>query len=271
MAFITGSVIGAGASLIGGMMGSNAAKKAAEMQAQSAREQLALQRQMYGETVTRNQPWLNTGGGANNRLATMLGTGGNAGDADYGSMTRNFSMADYLNNQDPGYQFGLDTGMNAINAQNAATGGLHSGAALKAAQRYGVDYGSTKYNDAYNRWSSNRSNVYNMLSGQSAAGQASANNTAAAGNAYATGGGAAMGNIGAANASGYMGSSNAYSNAIGNAMNNYNNMSMMNRMFPGQGSPTPASAPSVGSYPSNMGYTQPDYGFSSFRLPSVNV
>ena len=249
MAFITGAAIGAGANLIGGIMGSNSAKKAAEAQAAAAREQLALQRRMYEETTARNQPWLNTGMGANNRLATMLGTGGNAGDADYGSLTRNFSMADYLNNQDPGYQFGLDTGMNAINAQNAATGGLHSGAALKAAQRYGVDYGSTKYNDAYNRWSSNRSNVYNMLSGQSAAGQASANNTAAAGNAFATGGGAAMGNLGAANASGYMGSSNAYSNAIGNAMNNYNNMSMMNRMFPGQGSTQPM--PSAGGTASN--------------------
>ena len=267
MAFITGAAIGAGANLIGGIMGSNSAKKAAEAQAQSAREQLALQRQMYGETVTRNQPWLNTGMGANNRLATMLGTGGNAGDADYGSLTRNFSMADYLNNQDPGYQFGLDTGMNALNAQNAATGGSQSGAAMKAAQRYGVDYGSTKYNEAFNRYTNNRSNIYNMLSGQSAAGQASANNTAAAGNAFATGGSAALGGIGAANASGYMGSANAYSSAIGNAMNNYNNLSMMNRMFPDQGKP----APSVGSYPSNMGYTQPDYGFSSFRLPSVNV
>ena len=239
MAFITGAAIGAGANLIGGIMGSNSAKKAAEAQAAAAREQLALQRRMYEETTARNQPWLNTGMGANNRLATILGTGGNAGDADYGSLTRNFSMADYLNNQDPGYQFGLDTGMNALNAQNAATGGLHSGAALKAAQRYGVDYGTTKYTDAYNRWRSNRGDIYSMLSGQSAAGQASANNTAAAGNAFATGGGAALGNIGSANASGYMGSSNAYSNAIGNAMNNYNNMSMINRMFPGQGKADP--------------------------------
>lgn len=246
MAFITGAAIGAGANLIGGIMGSNSAKKAAEAQAAAAREQLALQRRMYEETTARNQPWLNTGMGANNRLATMLGTGGNAGDADYGSLTRNFSMADYLNNQDPGYQFGLDTGMNALNAQNAATGGSQSGAAMKAAQRYGVDYGSTKYNEAFNRYTNNRSNIYNMLSGQSAAGQASANNTAAAGNAYATGGGAAMGNIGAANASGYMGSSNAYSNAIGNAMNNYNNLNMMNRLFPGQGSPTPASGYNFG-------------------------
>lgn len=238
MAFITGA-IGAGASLIGGIMGSNSAKKAADAQAQSAREALALQRQMYNETVTRNQPWLNTGMGANNKLATMLGTGGNAGDAGYGSMSNSFSMDDYLSNQDPGYQFGMTQGQNALNAQNAATGGAQSGAAMKAAARYGQDYAGTKYNEAFNRYQNNRSNVYNMLSGQSNVGQNAANTTGAAGNAYATGGGAAMGNIGAANASGYMGSSNAYSNAIGNAMNNYNNMSMMNRMFPGQGSPAP--------------------------------
>lgn len=232
MAFITGAAIGAGANLIGGVMGSNAAKKAAEAQAAAAREQLALQRRMYEETTARNQPFYQSGVGANNRLTTLLGTGGNAGDADYGSLTRNFSMADYLNNQDPGYQFSLDAGMNALNASNAATGGLQSGAALKAAQRYGVDYGSTKYNEAFNRYQNNRSNIYNMLSGQGNVGLSAANNTSAAGNAYASGGGAAMGNIGAANASGYMGSSNAYSNAIGNAMNNYNNMRMMDRIFP---------------------------------------
>ena len=219
-----------GGNIVGGMIGANSAKKAAEMQAAAAREQLALQRRMYEETTARNQPWLNTGMGANNRLATLLGTGGNAGDADYGSLTRNFSMDDYLSNKDPGYQFGLDTGMNALNAQNAATGGSQSGAAMKAAQRYGVDYGSTKYNEAYNRYTNNRSNIYNMLSGQSSAGQASANNTAAAGSAYATGGGAALGNIGSANASGYMGAGNAYTGAIGGAINAYQNNQLMNRL-----------------------------------------
>ena len=97
-----------------------------------------------------------------------------------------------------------------------------------------------------------------MLSGQSAAGQASANNTAAAGNAYATGGGAALGNIGAANASGYMGSANSYSNAIGNATNNYNNMSMMNRMFPGQGSTQPQQ-PMAPSYDSQNTVFNPNF------------
>jgi len=243
MAFITGSLISGGASLLGGIMGSRSAKKAAEMQAQSAREQLALQKSMYDETSARNRPFYDSGIGANNRLATLLGTGGNVGDAEYGSMTNNFSMDDYLNNQDPSYNFMLTEGQKALNAQNAATGGAQSGAAMKAAARYGQDYAGTKYNEAFNRYQNNRSNLYNMLSGQSAAGQASANNTATAGQNYATGGGAAIGNIGSANASGYMGSSNAYSSAISNAMNNYNNMAMMNRLFPQKDMPNNSPAP----------------------------
>jgi hypothetical protein len=239
----------AGGSILGGLMGSSSAKKAAEAQAAAAREALALQKRMYEETTARNQPFYASGVGANNRLATLLGTSGNAGDADYGSMSRNFSMDDYLNNQDPGYQFQLTQGMNALNAQNAATGGSQSGASMKAATRYGVDYGSTKYKEAFDRFRSNRGDIYSMLSGQGNVGLNAANNTATAGNNYATGGGAAIGNIGAANASGYMGSSNAYSNAISNAMNNYNNLSMMNRLFPGQGSTQPM--PSAGGTASN--------------------
>jgi hypothetical protein len=230
-------------------MGSKAAKNAAEAQAAAAREALALQRRMYEETTARNQPFYASGVGANNRLATLLGTGGNAGDADYGSMSRNFSMDDYLNNQDPGYQFQLTQGMNALNAQNAATGGSQSGAAIKAATRYGTDYAGTKYKEAFDRFRSNRGDIYSMLSGQGNVGLNAANNTSTAGRDYASGGGAAIGNLGSANASSYMGSSNAYSNAIGNAMNNYNNLSMMNRLFPGQGSTQPM--PSAGGTASN--------------------
>jgi hypothetical protein len=219
-----------GGNIVGGMIGANSAKKAAEMQAAAAREQLALQRRMYDETVARNQPFYQSGVGANNRLTTLLGTGGNAGDADYGSMTRNFSMDDYLNNQDPGYQFGMTQGQNALNASTAASGGLQSGAAMKAAQRYGQDYAGTKYNEAFNRFRSNRGDIYNMLSGQSGAGLSAANNTSSAGNAYASGGGAALGNIGSANASGYMGAGNAYTGAIGGAINAYQNNQLMNRL-----------------------------------------
>ena len=219
-----------GGNIVGGAIGANSAKKAAEMQAEAAARQLALQKQMYDETVARNQPWLKSGGAANDKLSNLLGTGDNINAPGYGTMTGNFSMDDYLSNKDPGYEFGMNAGMNALNAQNAATGGAQSGAALKAASRYSQDYAGTKYQSAFDRWRSNRGDVYNMLSGQSAVGQNSANNTASAGNAYATGGGAAIGAGGAANASGYMGAGNAYNNAIGGAINGYNNNQLMSSL-----------------------------------------
>jgi hypothetical protein len=54
-------------------------------------------------------------------------------------------------NDDPGYQFRLEQGMKALNAQSAAKGGLMSGGALKAAQRYGQGLASQEYGAAYNR------------------------------------------------------------------------------------------------------------------------
>lgn len=40
----------------------------------------------------------------------------------------------------PGYQFGLDQGNKSVQTSAAARGGLYSGAAMKALQRYGNDY-----------------------------------------------------------------------------------------------------------------------------------
>lgn len=53
--------------------------------------------------------------------------------------------------RDPGYQFGLQQGQQALDRKIAAMGGRVSGAALKAAARYGTDYASTGYNAAYQR------------------------------------------------------------------------------------------------------------------------
>lgn len=68
----------------------------------------------------------------------------------------------------PGYQFGLDQGIRGVNAGAAARGGLLTGGAVKAADKFATDYASTKYNDlvqqalaAYNANTSNDLNVYN--------------------------------------------------------------------------------------------------------------
>lgn len=62
------------------------------------------------------------------------------------------SFADQLAN-DPGYQFRLKQGQNALESSAAARGSLNSGATMKALQRYGQDFGSNEYQNAYGRMS----------------------------------------------------------------------------------------------------------------------
>lgn len=105
--------------------------------AQSA-EALALQRRIYEEGVARQQPFYQAGV---NALPGYL-----KGIAPGGEYVRNFTMADF--NADPGYAFRLSEGQKALERQAAARGGLISGSALKAAQRYGQDMGTQDYGRA---------------------------------------------------------------------------------------------------------------------------
>lgn len=52
---------------------------------------------------------------------------------------------------DPGYQFGLDQGIRAVDSSAISNGRLFSGATGKALARYGTDYATTKTNDVTQR------------------------------------------------------------------------------------------------------------------------
>jgi len=66
----------------------------------------------------------------------------------------------------PGYQFGLTQGLNGVQQGAAARGGLYSGAAGKALTRYGNDYATTKYQDAWNNAQNDFTNRWSRLSGR---------------------------------------------------------------------------------------------------------
>lgn len=112
-----------------------------------------------------------------------------APSADFGKYARDFGMSDFQ--ADPGYAFRLSEGQKALDRTAAARGGLMSGSALKAAQRYGQEMGSQEYTNAFNRYQTNRANQLNPL--QSLAGQAqtSANTLGGAAGQY----GANVGNL----------------------------------------------------------------------------
>lgn len=171
----------------------------------------------------------------------------------YGSLLQPFTQADL--NADVPYntslQFGLDEGEKAVNRAAAARGGLDSGADLKATARYATDYAGTKATDAYNRSQAQKSQIYQMLSGQSAQGA----NTAANLGSIGMGNSAAIGNLltqqGNANAAGIVGSANALSQGaagIGNAYQNYNIMQSLTG-----GGARAGNAPNAGDPPMAAG------------------
>lgn len=107
--------------------------------------------------------------------------------------------------QDPGYQFGLKEGENRISNQAAAQGGYYSGNTLKALNRYGQDYASTKLNDSLNR-----------LMGVAGMGQVASAQNQQANNNLASGLGQGLVNSGNIRGSGYMGQANTVNNAMNN-------------------------------------------------------
>lgn len=237
MAFIVGAIVGAGASLIGGAMASSAASKAAKaqsqsadkaalLQAKSAKESLALQKQMYEEGVARQQPFYEAGVAGQNRLMDILGLSGRTGAEGYGSAMRPFGMSDFQ--ADPGYAFRMKEGLKGLDATAASRGGLISGNALRAAQAFGQDLGSQEYQNAYNRYQTNRANIIDPLQKQAGQGGTVATTLGSAGAGYASGAGNTMmtsaaniGNLnvaaGNARASGYTGSADAWNRALGGA------------------------------------------------------
>lgn len=107
----------------------------------------------------------------------------------------------------PAYQFNMQQGLDAVQASQAAKGGLYSGAAMEALQKTGSGIASNEF------W-----NQYNALAGQSSAGQNAAGLQANAGQNYATGASNALANYGNAAASGAVGVGNAFANGINNGL-----------------------------------------------------
>jgi hypothetical protein len=184
------------------------------MQALQARQaQQALERGQQQATAA-YQPYSQFGTESLNRYATLMGLRPGEGS---GSLMAQPTI-DQLQ-MDPGYAFREQQGMQAVNRTAAAQAGLQSGAALKAAQRFGQDLASTDYGSAYNRFMQNRANQINMLQGgvQTGFGAAQGVGNAAIGtgtnlaNVYG-GLGQALGqgyaHIGANNASAYTGPTN---------------------------------------------------------------
>lgn len=210
MAFIAGAVAMGGsalAGLAGAAISSGAASDAADKQAAAADRATALQERMYNQTRADQEPWRQAGTQALSGLADP-------------SFQKDFTSADFQ--KDPGYDFRMQQGQQALERSAAARGGLMGGGFAKGLARYGQDYASNEYNNAYNRFNNDRTNRFNRLSSIAGLGQTANGLNAQAGQNYANNAGSNM--MGAANAQGAAGIASA--NAWGGALSNLGSIGM---------------------------------------------
>jgi len=193
--------IGTAAAILGGAaLGAVSSKSAAKTQASAADRAADLQAQQFQRQVDLQAPFREAGIRALPELEAA-------------SKYTPFGMDQFQ--ADPGYAFRLAEGQKALDRQAAARGGLISGGALKAAQRYGQDMGSQEYMNAFNRYQTERNARLNPLQSLAGMAQTSTNQLGAAGQNYANAAGEAIGAGAQARASGYMGAANAISGGIG--------------------------------------------------------
>lgn len=208
-----GAVASIGGSLFSASQNRSAASQAADAATQANERAMAFQQKMFDEQKALTAPYREGGATAQNRLMELLGIGGNAGGADYGKYGKDFSMSDFVT--DPGYAFRLSEGQQALDRSAAARSGTQSGAALKAAARYGQDMGSQEYGNAYNRYQTNRSNQLAPLGSLITTGaNASTNNATQAGN-FATSGGNLLSASGTAQGNALLAAQRANNSAYG--------------------------------------------------------
>jgi hypothetical protein len=208
------ALIGAATAVGGAAIASKGAKKAADTQAQAAREAQAANERMLERQIGLQEPFRQGGITAQSKIMELLGIGGDATSAEYGSAAKAFGNDQFQ--QDPGYAFRQSEGMKALERSAAARGGLMSGSALKGIQRFGQDLASQEYQNAFNRYQIERAARLNPLQSIMGSGQSAANvMTGTIGQSSQNEQNNAM-NAGAARASGYVGSANALSGALGN-------------------------------------------------------
>jgi len=233
---------------------STAGLTAAQLQAKSSADALAFQKQQYADQQANAAPWLKAGTQAINTLSGLTQNGG------FPDWTGQFTAPTSVTEQnDPGFQFRLQQGQQALQRSAAARGGLLSGGTAKALTDYNQQSASNEYGNVYNRalgeyqqgynqFQQNQSNKFNRYAalsgvGQTTAGQLAQSGQQAAGNVsniLQTGAqqqGNAIQNAAAATASGYASGANAWGGALGGVGSNIQDLFLLNQLKKQPGNP----------------------------------
>ena len=120
---------------------------------------------------------------------------------------------------DPGYAFRLSEGQKALERSAAARGGLLSGGTGKRIAAYGQEAASQEYQNAFNRYQTERAAKLAPYQSLINTGQASAAGQANAAGNYGVQAGQGLTNIGAAQAAGTVAGANALGSGLGQYLN----------------------------------------------------
>lgn len=236
----------AAAGLAAGVIGGVASNSAANKQADSASAAQASQERMFNTINDQQAPWRQAGSNALSAIQNGFGFGpnpgsdpagtsftlppglgggtfqttgssGSVGGVGFNQFNHQFNASDLKTNLAPNYDFMLNQGLGAVNNSASLTGGLVGGNALKGINDYAQNYASNGYQQAYNNYNTNQTNIFNRLSSIAGLGQTSNGQTATAGTTLAGNIGSAQMAGGAAAAAGIVGSSNALTSGLNNA------------------------------------------------------
>ena len=199
-ATVGAAVVGAGASIIGGNKQAKAAKDAAKEQSKATKATIAAQERALERQIGLQEPFRQTGV---NALA----------DYTTASQYTPFGMPQF--EADPGYSFRMSEGLKALERSAASRGILQSGQTLKDITRFGQDAASQEYQNAFQRYLTERQARLQPLEYRIGLGQAAASGQAANVGSTATNVGGLMTSLGDIRSAGTMARSNAYNNMLG--------------------------------------------------------
>ena len=236
-----------GANLAGGLINAAGARQAASTSADASANALAMQKDIYGQQTALNAPYNAAGLTAQNKMLSLLGLGGNTAAPGYGQYAKDFSMADYQ--ADPGYAFRLSEGMKQLGHQAAARGGAISGQTMKGIQDYAQNSASQEYQNAFNRYQTNRTNQLQPLGNLMASGQAAANQQSGAAGTYGANAGNLITSAGTTAGSAQLGAANTLAGGLGTAATAYQNQTnFTNWLAQNQNASAYGPAQTIGGY-----------------------
>jgi hypothetical protein len=243
-----------------------AGDRAAALEAQSAADQLKLQREIWEKQQADYKPYLEQGTWGINRLGDLMrnqsanpkqdrflingsrpvsqptaptqNTGGQLNNPFDSYLASKGLAGGRFDTNNPAYQFQLKQGQQALDRSSAARGMGYSGAQMKASQEYGQGLASQQYDKEYNRASGEFGDYFNRLAGLAQGGQQAAGSMAQAGGQYANNASNTFGNLSNAQtgilgqqanarASGYA----ANANAVSGGLNSLTNLYAMNKYY----------------------------------------